>query len=215
MNSDVTPETPQRLHPTVFDTGAAQIARAYAVALYDAAQAAGQVDAVVEEYESFVRDALAPHPDFERALTSGVISRDDKAATLRRVFENRASSLFLNFLLVMNDHRRLDLLRPVLPQLRTVRDQRRGLVPVHVQSAAPLDAAEVNAIRTRLAAVVAGQPVVHHETDPDLLGGMVIRVGDTVFDGSVRTRLRRLREQLIQRSTHEIQSRRDQFRSAT
>jgi F-type H+-transporting ATPase subunit delta len=215
MNPNVSSETPQRLHPTVFDTGAAQIARAYAVALYDAAQAAGQVDAVVEEYESFIGDVLARNPDFERALTSGVIGRDDKAATLRRVFENRASSMFLNFLLVMNDHRRLDLLRAVLPQLHTIRDQRRGLVPVHVQSAAALDPAEVSAIESRLAAVVAGRPVVHHETDPALLGGMVIRVGDTVFDGSVRTRLRRMREQLIQRSTHEIQSRRDQFRSAT
>jgi F0F1-type ATP synthase delta subunit len=51
--------------------------------------------------------------------------------------------------------------------------------------------------------------------DPALLGGLVIRVGDTVFDGSVRTRLRRIREQLLQRSTHEIQSRRDQFSLTT
>ncbi len=214
MNAE-SPETAQRLHPTVFDTGAVQIARAYAVALYDAAQAGGQVDAIIEEYESFIRDVLAPNPTFELALKSGVIGRDDKAATLRRVFEGRASGMFLNFLLVLNDHRRLDLVRSVLPQLHSIRDQRRGLVPVHVQSAAALDAAEIGAIEGRLAAVVPGRPVIHQETNPDLLGGMVIRVGDTVFDGSVRTRLRRLREQLIQRSTHEIQSRRDQFRSAT
>jgi F-type H+-transporting ATPase subunit delta len=88
-------------------------------------------------------------------------------------------------------------------------------VPVQVRAAVPLNAADENALRDRLAAVIAAQPVIHCEVDPALLGGLVIRVGDTVYDGSVRTQLRRLREQLLQRSTHEIQSRRDQFSSAT
>jgi F-type H+-transporting ATPase subunit delta len=208
-------ETPQKLHPTVLDTSVVQIANIYAVALYDAAAKGNQLDAVIEEYESFVNDVLAKNPDFDRTLQTTIIGRTDKEATLRKVFEGRASTVFLNYLLVLNDHGRLNLLRPVLDQLRTIRDQRLGRVPVQVRVAVALDAAQEKALRDRLTAVIAGQPVIHSEIDPALLGGLVIRVGDTVYDGSVRTHLKRLREQLLQRSTHEIQSRRDQFSSAT
>jgi F-type H+-transporting ATPase subunit delta len=199
----------------VLDTSVVQIAHVYAVALYNAAATGNQLDAVIEEYESFIGDVLATNPNFDRTLRSSIIGRTEKAATLRKVFEGRASTVFLNFLLVVNNHGRLDLLRPVLAELKAIRDQWLGRVPVQVRSAVPLDPAEEKALRDRLAAVIAGQPVIHSELDPALLGGLVIRVGDTVYDGSVRTQLRRLREQILQRSTHEIQSRRDQFGSAT
>lgn len=212
---NVAAETPQKLHPTVLDTSVVQIAHVYAVALYNAAAAGNQLDAVIEEYESFVQDVVANNPNFDRTLRSSIIGRAEKAATLREVFEGRASIVFLNFLLVLNDHGRLELLRPVLVELIAFRDQRLGRVPVQVRAAVPIDPAEEKALRDRLAAVIVGQPVIHSEVDPALLGGLVIRVGDTVYDGSVRTRLRRLREQLLQRSTHEIQSRRDQFSSTT
>ncbi len=204
-------EAPRKLHPTVLDTSVVQIAQVYARALYDAAEKAGQLAVVIEEYEALVRDVLEKNATIERMLSSSIIGRGDKAATIRRAFEGRVSVIFLNFLLVLSDHVRLELMRPVLDQLLAIRGQRLGLVPVQVQSAVPLDAGQEKALRDRLAAVVTGQPVIHSDVDPAILGGLVIRVGDTVFDGSVRTQLKRLREQLLQRSTHEIQSRRDQF----
>jgi F-type H+-transporting ATPase subunit delta len=212
---NVTPETPKKLHPTVLDTSVVQLARVYAVALMKAVAKANQADAVIEEYESFLHDVIDRNPQFETVLNSSIIARADKGATIRKTFEGRASTIFLNFLLVLNDHGRLNLLRSVLQQLKSIRDEALGLVPVYVRAAVPLTTNDENTLRDRLTAVVAGQPVIHSEVDPSLLGGLVIRVGDTVYDGSVRTRLRRLHEQLIQRSTHEIQSRRDQFSSTT
>jgi F-type H+-transporting ATPase subunit delta len=208
-------EAPRKLHPTVLDTNVVPIAFVYARALYDAAEKAGQLAGVIEEYESLVRDVLARNPAFEKMLSSSIIGRSDREGTLRRAFEGRVSKIFLNFLLVLNDHGRLEILRPILAQLHGIRDERLGLVPVQVRSAVPLDAAQEKALRDRLAAIIAGQPVIHSDVDPALLGGLVIRVGDTVYDASVRTQLKRLREQLLQRSTHEIQSRRDQFSSTT
>jgi F-type H+-transporting ATPase subunit delta len=209
------PETPERLHPTVLDTSVVQLARVYATALYSAAANAKQLDVVIEEYESFERDVLNVNPDFEATLKSSIIGRSAKAETLDKVFKSRASQVFMTFLLVLNDHGRLDLLRPILTELKTVRDEKLGRIPVSIRAAVPLDPASEKAVRDRLAATISGQPVIHSEVDPAILGGLIIRVGDTVYDGSVRTQLRRLREQLIQRSTHEIQSRRDQFSSAT
>jgi F-type H+-transporting ATPase subunit delta len=206
---------PAKLHPTVLDAGVVQLARVYAVALFNAATTGNQVDAIIEEYESFVRDVLDRNPNFENMLESGIIGRPDKAATIRGVFQSRASTIFLNYLLVLNDHGRLDLLRPILREMHSISDERAGRVRVQVRAAVPLSANEENALRDRLRQVVTGQPVIHSEVDAALLGGLIIRVGDTVYDGSVRTQLRRLREQLLQRSTHEIQSRRDQFSSTT
>ena len=212
---NVHPETPPKLHPTVLDTSVVQIARVYALALHNAASKTNQLEAIVEEYESFIGDVLAKDTELERFLRSSIIGRNDKATTLTRAFEGRASQIFMNYLKVLNDHDRLDLLRPALSELKSIRDEQLGRVPVRVQAAVPLEPVEQKALQDRLAAVVAGQPVIHAETDPALLGGLVIRIGDTVYDGSVRTRLRRMREQLIQRSTHEIQSRRDQFSTPT
>jgi F-type H+-transporting ATPase subunit delta len=211
---NVTAQT-SKLHQTVLDVTVIQIARVYATALLRAATNAGQLDTVIQEYESFVRDVLDRNPDFERMLRSSSIGRGDKEETLRKAFQGRSSTIFLNFLLVLNDHLRLSLIRPILTQLKAIREEELGIVPVHVRAAVPLDPADEKALRDRLAAVLAGQPVIHTVVDPELLGGLVISVGDTVYDGSVRTHLRRLREQLLQRSTHEIQSRRDQFSSTT
>src|SRR5262245_51301024 len=103
---------PQKLHPSVLDVSVVQIARVYATALLKAAQKAGQLDAVIEEYESFIREVLDRNPNFERMLQSSTISRAEKGETLRKVFQGRVSTTFLNFLFVLNEHLRLNLLRP-------------------------------------------------------------------------------------------------------
>ena len=139
---NVTPDTPQKLHATVLDTSVVQIAHVYAAALYNAAENGKQLDSVIEEYESFVNDVLAKNPNFDQTLQSTIIGRADKGATIRRVFEKRASQTFLNFLLVLNDHGRLVLLRPVLAEVKAIRDQRLGRIPVQVQTAVPLGSAE-------------------------------------------------------------------------
>jgi F-type H+-transporting ATPase subunit delta len=66
-------------------------------------------------------------------------------------------------------------------------------------------------IKQQLRDMLGGEPTLVRVVDPDLIGGVVLRVGDTVFDGSVAMRLARVRGQMINRSVHEIQRRRDRF----
>jgi F-type H+-transporting ATPase subunit delta len=75
----------------------------------------------------------------------------------------------------------------------------------------PLDDVQREALRERLGRMLAATPLVTYEVDPALLGGLVVQVGDDVYDASVRSRLEQLRHRLIEGKTHEIQSRRDQF----
>ena len=84
---------------------------------------------------------------------------------------------------------------------------------IHVTSAVPLSDAQRERLRQDVRAVVNWEPVLDETVDPAVLGGLIIRVQDWVYDASVKSRLESIREQLTQRSGHEIQSRRDRFGS--
>ncbi len=130
---------------------------------------------------------------------------------LREIFEGRASGLVLRFLRVLNRHGRLKILGAVLREARALWDRRNRRIPVRVRSAVPLDAAQLDSLQQRLTRLVDGTPIVTVSTDADLIGGLVVQVGDQLYDASVKNRLAQLRQRLIEGKTHEIQSRRDQF----
>src|SRR5215475_5213269 len=96
------PITEAARHRTVLDVGAQRIARVYAEALLGAA--GDQAAAVVEELDSLIHDVFPADPRFEGFLSAPAVGRKTKGEVLRKVFEGRASTLFLNFLLVLNEH---------------------------------------------------------------------------------------------------------------
>jgi F-type H+-transporting ATPase subunit delta len=204
-------EASQDFHPSTIDVGAQRVGQVYAEALFNAAEKKGQVQAVLEELDSLIRDLFAADPQFEVFLASGAIGRDQKDKVIRSVFANRASHLFTNFLLVLNHHDRLELLRPILTAARELHDQRAHRIRVQVRSAVPLPDDQRDRLIHELRQTFHLEPVLQPKVDPDLLGGMVVRVGDWVYDTSVRTQLETIRNQLIARSSYEIQSGRDRF----
>ncbi len=186
------------------------VARIYAHAFLDAAPA-GQVEALLEEFTSFVTEVLEKQPDFRTLLTSQMISRDEKLAVISRSIAPVASPTFADFLSVIAKHERLDLLTQILHETQREHEIRTNRGRVQVVSARALSAASEEKIQRQLAQTLPFQPVLETSVDPSLLGGLVIRVGDTVYDGSLRSRLKQLRDRLRQRSIHEIQSGRDRF----
>jgi F-type H+-transporting ATPase subunit delta len=204
-------ETPQ--HPTVFDDATQRVARAYAEALLNAAEKQGQAAAVVEDVEAVVTEVLPRDRYLEAFLTSRAVGRERKAHALRAAFQGRADDLFLNFLLVVNEHDRLDALRAIATALRDLCEQRAGKIRVQVRSAVPLADDQRQRLTQELQAAFGRDPALDARVDPELLGGMTVQVGDVLYDASVRTRLERIRNQLIERSSHAIQSERDRFSS--
>ncbi|HXG13271.1 MAG TPA: ATP synthase F1 subunit delta [Gemmataceae bacterium] len=202
-------------HRTVLDVSAQRIARVYAEALIGAAGSDEQANEVVEELGSLLHDVFPADPRFEAFLAAPAIGRRTKAEVLRKVFGGRASKLFLNFLLVLNDHERLDLLRGIYKAARDLLDERARRIRVQVRSAVPLADDQRERLAQELRQAFRLEPVLETRVDPELIGGMVVRVGDWLYDASVRTRLETLRKQLIERSSYEIQSRRDHFSSDT
>jgi F-type H+-transporting ATPase subunit delta len=189
-------------HETVMDAVSQRIARVYAESLLGAANQSHQADQVLDELGSLVDEVFRAGPLFEEFLTTSAIGRKPKAEALHKAFEGKASELFLNFLLVLNDHQRLDLVRPILRAARELRDERAGRLPVLVTSAAPLPDDQREQLLHDLRQRYDKEPVLTTRVDPALLGGLVVRVGDWLYDGSVRTRLETIRKQLIERGTH-------------
>jgi F-type H+-transporting ATPase subunit delta len=108
----------------------------------------------------------------------------------------------------------MTLLPAILFELKRLRDERAGRLPVAVHVAVEPSQEQVEQIRQTVRERLRVEPVIEVKVDPDLLGGLLLRVGDWVFDGTVRSKLNEMRNQIIARSSHEIQSGRDRFSSA-
>jgi F-type H+-transporting ATPase subunit delta len=186
-------ELVQQAQPNVSER---RLARIYAEALINIADQQNATPDVVGELHDLVEDVRGRQPYIQAFFTSGVIGKDRREAAIKAAFDGRSHPLVVNFLLVLNDHERLMLLRPIVEELQILDDLRRRHFRVTVQSALPLAEQQ------------------REKLDPDLLGGLVLRVADWVFDGSVRTQLVNMRKQLREMSSHEIQSGRDRFSTA-
>jgi F-type H+-transporting ATPase subunit delta len=196
--------------PAVHDDSA-EVARRYAEALIHAAEKEHAVDEVLDELAQLERDVLKPNPRFAQVLASPRVSTPQKDRILVDLLENRASSLLLRFLRVLNRHERLGYLNAVARQARAIWDKRHKRVPVQVRSAVALDPAQLDDLRAGLARMTGATPILEVSIDPNLIAGLVVQVGDIRYDASAKSRLAQLRKRLIEGKTHEIQSRRDQF----
>lgn len=211
-SKDITAEHARIAAQIDADVGVEHIARVYANALVGATEQAGQTDTVIDEFDAVMTEVLDRFPKFEAVLASPLVSSEKKMGVIDRVLGGRASPVLVNFLKVVARHDRLDCLRAIHCETHARIDQLRNRIPVRLTTAEPLSTAEVNRIAESLRAKLGGEPVFQQETDPALIGGAVLRVGDTVYDGSLANQLQNLRQQMIERTAHEIQSRRDRFR---
>ena len=188
-----------------------EIVRRYAEALVSAAADEGRADEALDELEAITAEVLDQHPDFRKVLASAQVPVAEKDRILLQVFGDRVESVVLRFLRVLNRRGRLELVPALARECRKIWDRRHKRVDVQVRTAVPLDGDQEEALRQRLAAMTGATPILQITTDPGLIGGLIVQVGDQVCDASVRNRLEQVRQRLIEGKTHEIQSRRDQF----
>jgi F-type H+-transporting ATPase subunit delta len=187
------------------------VAGVYAEALLGAGEKAGATGALLAEFDALVADVLDAFPKLEEILVSALISHDDKIGILDRTLGSAASPLMLNFLKVVSSHGRLDSIRAIHRRVHELYDELGRRVRVRVSTAVPVSDALARSIAAGLRGVLDGEPVLERSVDPDLIGGVVVRVGDTVYDASIARQLENMRQQMNDRSAHEIQSRRDRF----
>ncbi|MBL9162494.1 MAG: ATP synthase F1 subunit delta [Planctomycetaceae bacterium] len=204
-----------RVRDTVFDVDAERLAGVYASAGLDAAGGIGEQEQVVNELEAIVGEVLSLDSRLQQILASVLIAAEEKTSMLDRLFQGKVSTTTLNLLKVMARHKRLSLLRDVAKVSRKLWQARSGRIPVELETANPLDATLEKEILVAFGDVLGADPIVTQRVNPDLIAGFVIRVGDRVYDGSVRTRLERMRLNMIERAVDAIQRNPRQFLDKT
>ena len=170
-------------------------ARRYALALTQEAAHTGQADAVDADIV-FLGETLAGSRELQLLFQSPVVSRDKKERVLKALFADRVSPLTMRFLDLLVSKQREALIPAVVEAVRGLRDMASGTVEAHVRTAKPLSDAETATLRASLEARTGAPVRLSVSVRPELIGGLVVRVGDVVYDRSVRHQLDVLREQL-------------------
>jgi F-type H+-transporting ATPase subunit delta len=199
------------LHSTVFDNVQQHAGTTYARALLGASEKAGTSEAVLTEFESLVRDVFDRLPRFEQALASPRVQYERKVQMLDRALAGKMNPLLLNFLKVVARRGRFNCIRAIVVAAREEYRRLRNRIEVLVRSAEPLDSATQAMVAQRLQATLHKDVDLKISVEPGIVAGLIIRVGDTVYDGSVSNRLARLRDEVVRRSTQKIRLNTNRF----
>lgn len=209
--AELQPNPDEVRHVTVLDATQQHLGKVYAQALLGAAEKAGNVESVLAEFQSLVEDVLQKLPHLDAVLQSPRIGHEEKVRLLDTAFQGRMSKELLNFLKVVTRHDRFAALRAMNRAAQTLYGERMGRVEVLVRTAEPLSPELYASIGDRLRQSLGREPVLRVEVDPELIGGVVVRVGDTVYDGSVARQLVRLREETAAKIAREIRHAGERF----
>lgn len=175
------------------------VASRYAKALADVVAAPGSgVDPTVAlEQLRGVEQVIAASVDLRNALLSPAVSPSRKRAVVAKLFEPLGLSRPVrNFLFVAIDHRRIHEFSSIVEAFEVLLDERLGYIRADVASAQPLPEAQRAALAAEISRVAGKKAKLKFTTDPALVAGVVARIGSTVYDGSVRGQLDRLRVML-------------------
>jgi len=194
-----------------FDTGQAYLGGVYAKALLGVTEANGSTSAVLAEFDALFTDVFDKLPQFEATLASLRVPHEDKVQMLDRAFTGKMTSELLNFLKVVSRHGRMDCLRTIHRAALHIYDKIRGRVEVQIRSAVPLDQETLDRVRGRLAEMLKQDIVLKTKVDPEIVGGLVIRVGDTVYDASLTSRLEQMRAGAVDQTMQTIRQSLDRF----
>ncbi|MBL7041107.1 MAG: ATP synthase F1 subunit delta [Pirellulaceae bacterium] len=200
--------------PTVFDSEQKHLGDVYAKALLGATENAGVTEQVLDEFDALVGEVLDKLPKLEAALASPRVPEEAKLDMLDRAFAAKMSVTLLNFLKVVCEHRRFDCVRAMNRAAHVLRNELTGWVDVRITTVEPLTDDLCERVTDRLEALLGKRVNLVTEIDADLIGGLEVRVGDTVYDASVLGRLGRLREEAVDRTSQAIRQSLERFETA-
>jgi len=169
------------------------LSKRYATALVEIAQEQNALDKYAGDLDSLSK-LVEESRDFREILMNPVFTSDDKKKIAGSVLKKMgADPMVINFVYLLIDRKRIDQLTGIEKAFRAKVDEIRGITRGQIISAEPLAAAELGRVTDILAKVTGKKVMVTTKVDPSLLGGLVARVGDMVFDGTIRTQLNQLK----------------------
>jgi F-type H+-transporting ATPase subunit delta len=169
-----------------------EIAQVYARSLFEVASDQDRVDEIREQLGQFT-DAMQEDRDLQVFFFSPYFSTQEKEDALDKAISG-ADEIFVNFLKLLIENHRMPVLFRVRRNYEALWEEANKLLPVSVTSAIELDKKTVRELGDRIAEQTGRKVELNAHVDPDILGGIVVRVGDSILDASVRNRLEQLRK---------------------
>ena len=189
------------------------LSQVYARSLYELAEQAGSLDKIMEIASELEQVCELARGDqrFAEFLGSPVIDRSSRSEALGRIFRDKITDLLLRFLLVVNDKGRLGHLEAIAASFDQIVQEAHGRVEVDVFTAAPIDGEQLGVIKDRIKTALGKETALHPYTDASMIGGIKLRIGDQLIDGSVATSLRRMKQSLLASGSSAVRERIDRI----
>lgn len=174
----------------------------YARALFEMAQAHNQLDDIGRELAELA-DLLRQQSDLGRLLASRKINVEERAQSIERIFKGNVSDLLYRFMQVANKKDRLARLADIARAYQHMLDEHHGVVQARAYVAELMDIEKAGQVAAELGTAMGKQVQLKQEVDPSLIGGLKLRIGDRLIDGSIATRLRLIEQRLVSRGRDE------------
>lgn len=173
------------------------VARRYATALADVVSKSGEVESVKSELKTW-EQLIVSNAELQNAFRNPSIAHASKEKVLESLLaKTRPSTTTSNFLRVLLRNSRLTELREINQRFEIVLEERSGAAIAEVTSARELSTGQRNELKQNLEKLTGKQIKLNFSIDPEIIGGVVTRIGSTIYDGSVRTQLKNLKEEMI------------------
>lgn len=172
------------------------VARRYATALADVVTQRGEAREVQQELHTWA-EILRSNPNLREIFANPTVALEKKRAVLNRLLEiSKPRPTTANFLKVLLQNQRLTELTEINSKLAQVLDDRAGVVAATVTTARPVPADAQRRLQTKLLDLTGKKVRIDYVTDSEMIGGLITRIGSTVYDGSVRTKLQQMKEKM-------------------
>jgi F-type H+-transporting ATPase subunit delta len=173
-----------------------ELARVYGRSLFEVAREQGKLD-VLREQLGALADALAENRQLSLFFFSPYFSTEEKQDALGRVLLD-ADEALLNFLHLLIENHRMPVIFRIREQYERLWEEENRMLPVQITSAIELDSETTESLGQRIGERAGRRVTLEALVDPDILGGIVVRVGNSILDASIRTRLEQLRRHVAQ-----------------
>lgn len=172
------------------------VVRRYAVALFNHSLKAGAIDETVADMKS-LSEVIGGSAQLDAFLTHPLVAADKKKALLEKVFATHLSDTVVDFVKLLVDKRRINAVQLVVNEFVALVRIHKNIAAAEVVTAVPLTPKQRKALEAALEKRTGKDIEIHEIVDASVMGGVCVRIGDTILDGTVRTQLERLREQLL------------------
>lgn len=173
------------------------VSKTYSEAIFNIALEEGRLSDIQNEFE-FVVSILNEYPDFYEILKTPKINATEKKTVLQEAFGEKISQTLLNFLKIIIDKKRGSDILEIKADFDDRIDRQMGIAKATVESVVPLSDEQLNILKSNLNRITGKEIRISTKINPELLGGMVVKVGDKVIDGSVKFKLEGMLESLTQ-----------------